>query len=191
MKICIKCGEIKSMGEFSNKKLSKDGKHDQCKSCNKKHREENKDKIKEYQKIYREENKEATLEYQKIYYAEHKEESKQYQKNNRKRYWAQTTLYRHKQKGNIISVSTDFVEALAENTFKCNICEINLDWEGGNGLNNNSPSLDRINNENELNKDNIWIICHSCNTTKRDRTMDEFVDYSEMIVNKFKNKPLF
>ena len=156
-KCCLKCGEVKLMDEFTNDRLSKDGKSNICKQCN------------------------------KVYNDSHKEKKKQHKRDNRKRYWSSITLRQHKAKGNIINVSTDFVEQLANNALLCPICKCKLDWIGGNGLNKCSPTLDRIDNENELREDNIWIICHKCNATKRDRTMQEFIDYCKMIIETFHN----
>jgi 5-methylcytosine-specific restriction endonuclease McrA len=49
-----------------------------------------------------------------------------------------------------------------------------------------SPSLDRIDNSDELNENNIWIICHQCNATKRNRTIDEFYEYCNHIISRRK-----
>ena len=47
----------------------------------------------------------------------------------------------------------------------------------------NSPTLDRINNENVITNENIWIICSRCNATKLDRTLSEFIDYCQYIID--------
>ena len=56
-------------------------------------------------------------------------------------------------------------------------------------LQSNSPTLDRIENGKLINKNNIMIVCHTCNATKRNRTMVEFVEYCENVVKKFAKRP--
>jgi hypothetical protein len=41
----------------------------------------------------------------------------------------------------------------------------------------NHPILDRINNETVLRLDNVEIICWKCNSTKLNRTKEEFYEY--------------
>jgi len=48
-----------------------------------------------------------------------------------------------------------------------------------------SPTLDRVNNEDVIRKDNILILCYKCNATKRDRTLEEFVGYCSAVAKKF------
>ena len=68
------------------------------------------------------------------------------------------------------------------------MCDEPLDWEYGTGRNDNSPTLDRVNNENILTLDNTWIICSRCNATKHNRTMKEFINYCTMISDKFRKE---
>jgi hypothetical protein len=53
-----------------------------------------------------------------------------------------------------------------------------------------SPSVDRLSNSDILTVNNIQIICRRCNTTKLDRTMEEFVDYCKMVAKKFNPEKL-
>ena len=46
------------------------------------------------------------------------------------------------------------------------------------------PTLDRVDNEDELREDNVQILCRRCNTIKMDRPMKDFVSYCKMIVKK-------
>jgi hypothetical protein len=61
-KKCTKCGEVKSLDEFSNAKKGKHGKAWKCKSCNKEYRLQNIERIKESQKLYHVNNKEEICE---------------------------------------------------------------------------------------------------------------------------------
>ena len=77
-KVCSKCGELKSIGEFHADKGTPDGHASKCKGCRKKYMEENKERKKEYDKKYYKENKEQRKEYSKKYMEENKERKKQY-----------------------------------------------------------------------------------------------------------------
>jgi len=94
-KKCSKCGEVKSLDEFSNDKSKKDGKQSRCKDCVKLYAKINKEHIKkrqqEYRKInlekmikWREKNKENIINYSKKYRKENKESIKEYNKKYRK-----------------------------------------------------------------------------------------------------------
>ena len=50
---------------------------------------------------------------------------------------------------------------------------------------NRSPTLDRLDNENVIRSDNILILCYQRNATKRDRTLEEFLDYCNAVAKKF------
>lgn len=52
-------------------------------------------------------------------------------------------------------------------------------------MNNKSPTLDRLDNEEVIRSDNVLILCYKCNATKRDRTLKEFLDYCRVVVTKF------
>ena len=117
-----------------------------------------------------------------------KECHKKYKQNeNCFRSWSARTLNSHKHKGYLINVSIDELYKLSVETKICKYCGKTLSYDFGNkGTSRDfSPSLDRINNEKELNINNIQIICYDCNATKRGRTHDEFVEYCEMIAKKF------
>lgn len=67
---------------------------------------------------------------------------------------------------------------------KCAICDIALKWKPGK-LQLNSPTLDRKNNEQILNMENVWIICHKCNTMKSINSLNELIAWCKMVVEKF------
>ena len=76
---------------------------------------------------------------------------------------------------------------MAQKTDACFICGAVLDWQLGNKgrMKSNSPTLDRVDNENVIRKNNILILCYKCNATKRDRTFEEFVEYCDAAARKF------
>ena len=95
MKVCKVCGEEKPFSEFYKGKRMKDGHRNECKSCNKKWREENAEKIKnymkensqkrkEYTKNYRKENSQKIKKYMKKWSEENKQRKNEYQKNKYK-----------------------------------------------------------------------------------------------------------
>ena len=62
-----------------------------------------------------------------------------------------------------------------------------LDWQLGNKgkWKPSSPTLDRLNNEIVMTKENVAIVCYVCNATKRDRTFKQFVDYCSAVAARF------
>ena len=82
-KKCTKCGEVKSLDEFSNAKKGKHGKHARCKSCFKLYYQDNKEKYKQSNIIWQENNREYRKNISKEYYKKNKEYiRKQHQKWN-------------------------------------------------------------------------------------------------------------
>jgi len=61
-KKCSKCGELKSLGEFNNKKRNKDGKQSHCKICGIQYALDNRDRMVEYHKGYALKRKKAVSE---------------------------------------------------------------------------------------------------------------------------------
>jgi len=188
-KRCSKCREVKSVSEFYKLKNNKFGNY--CKICllkyQKEYRQKNKKTIKKYHQKYYKNNSEKMKEYSKKYQKNNPEKIRKYLKKTSHRNWASHTRRDHKSKGYKIDISIDELEVIAKESKYCAICDIELDWGYGNKkyAQNNSPSLDRTNNEKILNKDNIQIVCRRCNSTKQDRTMNEFIEYCTKISNKF------
>lgn len=102
---------------------------------------------------------------------------KKYIEKNRHLTWAKETLRKHGENSIIVDLSISKLSDIAKQSVYCPFCGIKLLWEIGNGFQGNSPTLDRINNENFINAENVMIICRSCNISKSDRTLSEFVDY--------------
>ena len=61
-KKCSKCGEVKSLDDFNNKKRNKDGKQSHCKICAIQYRLDNRDRMAEYNKGYALKRKKAVSE---------------------------------------------------------------------------------------------------------------------------------
>jgi len=182
LKKCSNCGELKPFSEFYKQKNSKYGVQSRCKECekehNKKYYENNKEKMKEYY----ENNKEKILEYKK-----------EWRENNYVRGWCQYTIRSHKKCGYIVNITIDELYNIVKDKPSCEICGKELEWYStGTGKSTNlSPSLDRKNNENEINKDNISILCTKCNAKKHSDSIEEnlvwckqFEEYANNILRK-------
>jgi hypothetical protein len=180
-KKCSKCKQIKEVSEFNRNKKEKDGLQSWCKVCSK-----------QAQKKYRktEKGKESYTKYQREWRnsKKGKELSRKQLKKKPYRHWARSTLADHRKKGNEIKITFDELETLAKQSTYCKICGCELMWGYGNKngkVQSNSPTLDRIDNGNTISVDSIQILCHSCNTTKRHRTMDQMLQYCKNFVKKF------
>ena len=100
--------------------------------------------------------------------------------------WAQMSYRNHVHRGHTLNITKKDLEEMASKTDTCPICDVTLAWGYLNGkILRNSPSLDRIDNEKDIRKDNIQIICYRCNISKYDRTMKEFIDYCKHVAQKY------
>lgn len=100
------------------------------------------------------------------------------------RWWAIHTRVEHRRRGRKIIVSIDELAKLAYSTKHCMYCGIELAWNPrGDGLiHPDSPTLDRYDNENELNINNVRIICHPCNAGKGEDTYEDYVKRCRNVV---------
>ena len=114
-----------------------------------------------------------------------KARSKKWRAINSQRCWASHTISSHKRKGYAVIITIDELIKKAKEIKTCLYCGRLIDYTSGNGLNKNSPSLDRINNGKIMEMNNIQIICHHCNASKSSRTHDEFVQYCTKIYKQF------
>ena len=165
IKQCSKCGEFKKVEEFYRNKDHSDGLDSWCKEC-----------MCEKAERWRANNREWE-----------REISRRWQANNPERRWAIATLNFHRYRGFEVNITIDALTDLAKNTETCLLCGCELNWSVGakNGhAQSNSPTLDRINNEDVLTSDNVQIICHRCNTTKQNRSMKEFVEYCKLVADR-------
>lgn len=200
-KICPKCQEKKNITDFWKDKYTKDGYGFYCKECQRIHNKLSYQKNREKRLIgckkYREENKNYYREYNRKYYKKNKQKiseiKKQYKAKHYHRFWARASITNHKKREFIIKFSIDELEKMAKETNYCPICGVKLNWEYGtkNGkIQMNSPTLDRMENNEILILDNIQILCMRCNATKLNRTMKEFIEYCAKVCNKFSMKYL-
>lgn len=130
------------------------------------------------------------------------ERNKKYYRNHRNRlltklrkrrqerpkyFWAYDSIKDHQRRGFIVEINVNELESLVEKIDVCPICKQKLDWSFGTkrGVLDTSPTLDRADNGKILRVSNTQIICNSCDRTKSNRTMKEFVDYCRMIVATF------
>jgi len=84
-KKCGKCGEVKSVDEFSKDASRKDGKQDHCKACHKAYRQANKEKTSERKKAYYQANKEKIAVRDKAWRQANKEWFAQYYQANKEK----------------------------------------------------------------------------------------------------------
>ena len=165
-KICKKCQIEKPLSEFYIAKSGHSWRMKICKKC------EEPGRLK-----YREKNKEKILETARIWSL-----------NNSEAVWAKGTIRNHRKKGIVVLIKDKELAEVAKKSRECSFCGIPLRWgQGKYGRGNivrNSPTLDRLNNENYMTMDNIALICYSCNTTKGTRTLKEFKDYCILITKK-------
>jgi 5-methylcytosine-specific restriction endonuclease McrA len=113
----------------------------------------------------------------------HNIRNKDWCKDNNLRSKAMTCLKNHKTKV-LVNLTLDELETKYISTTVCPICGEKINYNS-TSTTDKSPSLDRIDNGLEINFENTWIICHSCNSTKRNRTMEEFVKYCELVYKKY------
>lgn len=181
-KICSKCKQELSKENFYPDKYRKDKLRVWCKECCKsnesfrwKNDENHRIKINLKRKQYQLTHKKQIA-----------ETGDKWRTNNPTRFWVNSTLQSHRRKGIIINITTDELLNIATKTTNCEICNVVLDFKRKGKINiKSSPSLDRKNNDNYINKDNILITCYQCNATKGSRTWKEFINYCYNVVIKF------
>lgn len=102
--------------------------------------------------------------------------------------WANSTYSGHKCKGYQLSFTRQDILFLYTQTPKCPICDCELE-HGIKNSHQNSPSLDRINNKKgNLTIEDVWIICHRCNTSKQQFTLTEWKEYAEKVCNLWEHR---
>lgn len=176
LKYCYKCKTEKNKSEFAVCKSNKDGLQTACKPCRHQIYLLTKEKVKENSKKYYIENSKK-----------YKDRQKKYRKENYIRNWCYQTLNKHKKtRGHEIKITIDELLSVVIKSKKCNYCDCDLKWNIGK-YTDNSPTLDRLNNENFLSLENIQILCRRCNLSKQDRSHEEFLNFCKRIKNKFDN----
>lgn len=180
VKQCCKCKELKDLGDFCNRKSSRDGLNNQCRGCDKKYKQDRKEHIAKQDKAYYENNKEDICERAKKYRGANRENIK-YRLAN----LVSSANLRAKKKNLKISVDTSFLLSLWEKqSAKCAISgeEMRLDHTHLCLTVSNSPSLDRINSELGYTQDNVQLICSWANSMKGSFTMEEFKNKCKILI---------
>lgn len=115
---------------------------------------------------------------------------KKYNKKNPHKHWIRHTLHNHRKKYKV-NITIDELTKLAKETKKCIYCSRKLIFQygkRGGKAEKDSPSLDRIDNENELNINNVQIICFECNDMKGRKTHEGLIKWCKYIVERFGSK---
>ncbi len=151
---------------------------------------ENVDKKKQYDKQYYNKNKDDIDNKNKNYRKENKDkvstQQKEWYKNNPHRVWARATINNHKKRKFKVDITISELTKLAKNTFNCCYCGKEFSWVNGKGKKqHNSPTLDRIDNEQFMDINNIQILCDRCNTAKGVMTHSKYITHCKLIVDKF------
>jgi hypothetical protein len=162
LRICNRCGKGLPVSDFYS---PPSGMRYTCKKCD---------------LAYSKEWRRAHPEFIRQYY-------KDYARKNPRRRWAIACLAGHRRRGYAIEMLSSELYQLALKTDVCFVCGRRLDWGlGSKGrMNMRSPTLDRVDNERVIRRDNIAILCYQCNATKRERTLKEFYEYCSAVVARF------
>ncbi len=135
--------------------------------------------------------KKCDIAYSRQYNLTHPEFRKRYEREyalkNPRRRWAHACLGGHRRRGITVEMTSKELFQLASRTDSCFICGCQLDWQLRNKgkMKKDSPTLDRLDNERVIRKENVAILCYRCNATKRDRTLKRFVEYCDAVVARF------
>lgn len=171
LKVCSKCKKEKLLNEFYNNKKSKDGKTVWCVDCIKKYR-------KDYYQIDKNKKRSIFL-------------MQEWRRKNPYLAWAKATILRHKKRGYKVCFSFTELGSIAEETTFCPICGTKLNWgvgNKGNGPEINSPTLDRIYNQQILELHSVQIICNRCNAAKLTGTMEDLITWCKQVVKNMGDK---
>jgi len=104
--------------------------------------------------------------------------------------WARLRINSKISQGFDVRITREELAAKAEQTACCPLCGVEFNYLDRKGTTTaTAPSLDRIDNEHIVTNDNTWIVCYQCNSTKRNRTLQEFIDYCTTI-SKYKQQSI-
>lgn len=178
-KVCSTCKVEKEAFEFYKDGGHKGGLSWECKVCTLKRHKEHR-KHPEVKKRMKKASRDFYLKYPERQVAS----TAKWRKAHPNHYWAMRCVADHRKKGFDVRIGPKVLASIRRETSRCSMCG-ELMKVGGGKMTMLSPTLDRIDNGSVITEDTIWIVCHRCNTTKLDRSLDEFVDYCRMIVDKF------
>ena len=101
--------------------------------------------------------------------------------------WAINTKAYHESKGIEFYIMLDELEQAARIHANCMICNTPLYY--GKKLNgtkqDNSPYLDRLNNEDYVDNNNVLLVCARCHGAKKGLTLKQFLSYCKYIITRF------
>jgi hypothetical protein len=175
--ICGKCKKHKEESEFYKSTKEKRGYYRYCKECCKENNIESREKFRDKRNAER-----------RQYAKDHPEQNRNNALNHRKKLKAeQPARYRAKKffdvhrKDVSPEVTKEYLEYLFLTVKTCQCCgkALTLEYEERASReyrsNPNSPSIDRVNNNEGYSKDNIAVICWECNYRKTDLTLSDLI----------------
>ncbi|NBP60230.1 MAG: HNH endonuclease [Candidatus Fonsibacter lacus] len=155
-----------------------------CQQKNKKQNDKRRDgeKKKLYGQKYQKTNKVALAEYQKKYRKEKKDivskwEKKRSQNPKRKMYVAMRDSWRRSQKTINLIGNQDLLRIYKELGQSCVVCKTTKDIT--------IDHIVPISKGGTNNQENLQILCRSCNSKKRDKTMKDFLIDVQDVINKY------
>jgi len=179
MKICNTCNVEKPLSEFHNNKRRKDGKENRCKICQNKLKRE-RAKYKDYKRKHKERYKNDP-EYRQMA----KDKAAKYRREHNEYVLLSQAKVRAKQFGLDFNITIDDIII----PDLCPILNIPL-YRGTNKKNDNSPSLDRINNLKGYIKGNVRIISNLANTMKNKASIEQLKTFAKNIISYINNEDI-
>ena len=194
---CTKCGENKPQTEY--RKFTRNGKEErrrECRLCEnagrRKRYSKDPEKYKIRQQKYVKENKEEVNATKNVYRDRNRDRINAHHLewvngdvNRVKKIWCANSINNHTNRGHNVTITKEELFEITKKSDYCPICGVELKWKQGEGFGPTNPTMDRIDNELDINTNNVWILCAKCNTHKSDKTMKEFIEYCRMVVEKF------
>lgn len=163
MIVCAKCCESKPADSFYKNKSKKNGRNSYCKQC-----------VTEYTCAWQKANPDRKRAANERYYKAHPgiaaERSRAWHKDHPERKMLKSAKGRATKFGIEFDINREDLLPLPTH---CPILGIELQWGGGNGRTDNSPSLDRIDSAQGYVRGNIQVISWRANRLKGDSTPAE------------------
>ena len=166
-KICQFPWDCIRISEFPKNTQAKDGLRFQCRKCTRV-------AVQEYNK----KRKEREPDYLSKRYARQK-------LSNPYAVWALNVIGGHKRNGYNVLFNSVALATYAKTITNCEYCSQELNWQNLSKITNATPSLDRIDNEQNIDLQHVQIVCYECNRSKSNRTLEEFRQYCRNIYGKF------
>jgi hypothetical protein len=162
-KKCSSCGHVLPLSSFEKDKKMVDNYRNQCRNCrNKKSRERNKRNRKSVRK-----------------------KQKEYRIKNPFSTFVSNCLKQHQRRGFKININHAELQEILLNTKNCFYCGCKLEISNGRGLLSNSYTVDLVDPDGIMEKDNIKIVCHSCNVGKGRLSLEEFILKCQNVAKRF------